>query len=108
MRGFIGQLEEGNIIPHTHHTYLYTHYDFYILYNGDRVIIFKWGKSIWLKYSFISKIIYANVSTKERAPSKLDDVTAPVELTFTYSVYWEKTKYFIIIFNFERPYLKNK
>lgn len=72
MRGFVGQLEEGNLIPHTHHTYLYTHYDFNFLYNKDR-------------------IIYANVSTKERAPSKLDDVTAPVELTFTYSVYWEKS-----------------
>lgn len=37
MRGFIGQLEEGNLIPHTHHTYIYTHYDFYFEYNNDRV-----------------------------------------------------------------------
>ncbi len=27
------------------------------------------------------KIIFANVSTKERAPSKLDDVTAPIDGT---------------------------
>lgn len=37
MRGFIGQLEEGNLIPHTHNTFLYTHYDFYFQYNENRV-----------------------------------------------------------------------
>lgn len=37
MRGFIGHLEEANIIPHTHYTYIYTHYDFYFMYNNDRV-----------------------------------------------------------------------
>jgi len=73
MRGFIGQLEEGNILPHTHHTYIYTHYDFFFQYNDN-------------------KIIFANVSTNARAPSKLDDVTSAVELTFTYSVTWEKTE----------------
>ena len=37
MRGFIGQLEEGNILPHKHVTYMYTHYDFHFEYNEDRV-----------------------------------------------------------------------
>lgn len=37
MRGFIGQLEEGNILPHTHHTYIYTHYDFFFQYNDNKV-----------------------------------------------------------------------
>lgn len=41
---------------------------------------------------FFKKIIFANVSTNARAPSKLDDVTSAVELTFTYSVTWEKTE----------------
>lgn len=72
MRGFIGQLEEGNLLPHTHSIYVYTHFEFYFQYNADR-------------------IIFANVSTKERAPTKLDNVNAPVELTFTYGVVWEKT-----------------
>lgn len=72
MRGFIGQLEEGNLLPHTHSTYVYTHYDFYFEYNQDR-------------------IIFASVSTKERAPSQLDGITTPVSLTFTYSVTWEES-----------------
>lgn len=37
MRGFVGQLEEGNLLPHTHNTYIYTHYDFYFEYNKDQV-----------------------------------------------------------------------
>ncbi len=37
MRGFVGHFEEGNLLPHTHHTYLYTHYDFYLYFNEDRV-----------------------------------------------------------------------
>lgn len=41
MRGFIGRFEEGNLIPHTHHTYLYTHYHFNFEYNQNRVIIFQ-------------------------------------------------------------------
>lgn len=40
----------------------------------------------------VLKIIFANVSTNSRAPSKLDDLTTSVELTFTYSVVWEKTR----------------
>ena len=79
MRGFIGQLEEGNLLPHTHNTYIYTHYDFYFEYNNNQ-------------------IIFANVSTKERAPSKLDGIMAPIELTFTYSVTWEQTKYYFNLF----------
>ena len=40
MRGFIGRFEEGSLmtIPHTHHTYLYTHYHFTFEYNQNRVI----------------------------------------------------------------------
>jgi len=72
MRGFIGHFEEGNLIPHTHHMYLYTHYDFRFEFNQNR-------------------IIFANISTKERAPVSLDGVLAPVELTFTYSVQWNPT-----------------
>ena len=40
MRGFIGILEEANLLPHTHTTYIYTHYDFYFEYNKDRVIFY--------------------------------------------------------------------
>lgn len=72
MRGFIGQLEEGNLLPHTHNTYIYTHYDFYFEFNKNQ-------------------IIFANVSTKERAPSKLDGLMPPAEITFTYSVTWEQS-----------------
>lgn len=72
MRGFIGKFEETNLIPHVHHMYIYTHYNFHFGYNEDR-------------------IIFANVSTKDRAPSNLDLLTAPVDLTFTYSVTWQKT-----------------
>lgn len=74
MRGFIGKFEETNLIPHVHHTYVFTHYNFYFEYNDDR-------------------IIYANVSTKDRAPSNLHDLSAPVELTFTYSATWRKTEH---------------
>ncbi len=45
MRGFIGHFEEGNLIPHTHHTYLYTHYHFYFEYNENRVCYDGWGNS---------------------------------------------------------------
>jgi transmembrane 9 superfamily protein 1 len=97
MRGFIGQLEEGNILPHKHYTYIYTHYDFYFEYNEDRVCDYFFKLMFFIndrmkRYFLNKQIIFANVSTKERAPSKLDDVTAPIELTFTYSVTWEMSK----------------
>lgn len=95
MRGFIGQLEEGNILPHTHHTYIYTHYDFFFQYNDNKVIIlvFMINENWKIDHeNLFKKIIFANVSTNARAPSKLDDVTSAVELTFTYSVTWEKTE----------------
>ena len=73
MRGFIGHLEENYInIPHTHNTFIYTHFEFSFLFNQDR-------------------IIFANVSTRQRAPTKLDGLTAPVELTFTYGISWQET-----------------
>lgn len=37
IRGFIGKFEETNLIPHVHHMYIYTHYNFYFEYNEDRV-----------------------------------------------------------------------
>lgn len=43
----------------------------------------------------ILQIIFANVSTKEQAPVGLDSVSAPFEVSFTYSVKWTKTRYFI-------------
>jgi len=74
MRAFLGKFEETNLIPHVHHMYIYTHYNFYFEYNEDR-------------------IIHANISTKDRAPSKLDNLENPVDLTFTYSVFWQKTNH---------------
>ncbi len=38
IRGFIGHLEEGSILPHNHKTYLWTHLHFAFEYNGDQVI----------------------------------------------------------------------
>ncbi len=40
MRGFVGKFEEENLIPHVHHMYIYTHYDFYFEYNGNKVSYF--------------------------------------------------------------------
>lgn len=74
MRSFIGKLEEGNLIPHVHHTFIYTHYNFYFEYNDNR-------------------IIFANVSTRDRAPSSLDDLKDNIKLTFTYSVTWSKSSH---------------
>ena len=37
MRGFIGKFEETNLIPHVHHMYIYSHYNFYFEYNDNRV-----------------------------------------------------------------------
>ena len=39
MRGFIGHLEEGGLLPHIHKTYLWHHLHFNIEYNGDHVSI---------------------------------------------------------------------
>ncbi|XP_052763793.1 transmembrane 9 superfamily member 1-like isoform X2 [Mya arenaria] len=72
IRGFIGHLEEGGFLPHTHKVYLWAHLHFNIEYNGEH-------------------IIYANVSTKEKEPVSLDDVTAPLEVAFTYSVKWHNS-----------------
>lgn len=72
VRGFIGHLEEGGFLPHNHKIFLWAHLSFHIEYNGDQ-------------------IIFANVSTKEQAPVGLDSVSAPFEVSFTYSVKWTKT-----------------
>lgn len=37
IRGFIGHLEEGSILPHNHKTFLWTHLHFSFEYNGDQV-----------------------------------------------------------------------
>ncbi|XP_076437567.1 transmembrane 9 superfamily member 1-like [Babylonia areolata] len=72
IRGFIGQLEEGDFLPHHHSLYLWTHFHFYILYNANHVI-------------------YANVSTKDSEPVLLDGVTGPFQVRFTYSITWIPT-----------------
>ena len=73
IRGFIGHLEEGGFLPHTHKIYLWAHLHFNLEYSGDQ-------------------IIYANVSTKEQSPVSLDGVSAPFEVAFTYSVKWIESK----------------
>ncbi|KAL5014817.1 hypothetical protein ScPMuIL_009087 [Solemya velum] len=72
IRGFIGHLEEGGFLPHTHKIYLWAHLHFNIEYNGNQ-------------------IIFANVSTKEQPPVSLDNINVPVEVAFTYSVKWHET-----------------
>lgn len=93
MRGFIGKFQEGNLIPHTHETYLYTHYDFKFEYNNDRVrwYLKKRNFLILKVYFIICQIIFANVSTSDRVPSTLNGVTGPIDVTFTYSVQWTQT-----------------
>ncbi|CAH1776014.1 unnamed protein product [Owenia fusiformis] len=73
VRGFIGHLEEGGFLPHNHKIYLWAHHHFNVEYNGEQ-------------------IIFANVSTKDTPPVSLEDVVAPFEVTFTYSVKWHETK----------------
>ncbi|XP_022257010.1 transmembrane 9 superfamily member 1-like, partial [Limulus polyphemus] len=73
LRGFIGHLEEGGFLPHTHKLYLWTHLTFNIEYNEN-------------------KIIGANVSTKDHSPLSLDNLEAPVDVTHTYSVNWIPSK----------------
>lgn len=72
LRGFIGHLEEGAFLPHTHKTFLWAHLHFNIEYNG-------------------ASIISANVSTSNHQPISLDDVEVPLEVDFTYSVSWIET-----------------
>lgn len=38
VRGFIGHLEEGSFLPHTHKVFLWAHLNFNIAYNGDQVM----------------------------------------------------------------------
>ncbi|XP_038052183.1 transmembrane 9 superfamily member 1-like [Patiria miniata] len=73
LRGFVGHFEEGGFIPHTHKLFLWHHHTFYIEYNKDQ-------------------IVYANITTRDRMPLNLDDVVAPLEVQFTYSVVWQETK----------------
>ncbi|XP_077518018.1 transmembrane 9 superfamily member 1-like [Amblyomma americanum] len=70
--GFIGQLEEGSLIPHKHKLYLWTHLTFNIEYHGDQVIS-------------------ANVTVTDGVPMLLDEMTAPLDITHTYSVRWLPT-----------------
>jgi len=39
------------------------------------------------------QIIFANVTNQEKTPIILEGVSAPLEITFTYSVKWHKTEY---------------
>ncbi|XP_068737553.1 transmembrane 9 superfamily member 1-like isoform X1 [Montipora capricornis] len=72
LRGFIGHLEEGGFLPHTHKVFLWAHLHFNIAYNGDQ-------------------IISANVSTANHQPISLDNLDYPFEVSFTYSVTWGPT-----------------
>ncbi|XP_074656952.1 transmembrane 9 superfamily member 1-like [Tubulanus polymorphus] len=73
VRGFIGHLEEGGFLPHTHKIHLWAHLHFNIEYNGD-------------------KIIFANVSTRDQAPVNLDAAKTPFDVIFSYSVKWIPSK----------------
>ncbi|XP_042896527.1 transmembrane 9 superfamily member 1 isoform X2 [Parasteatoda tepidariorum] len=73
LHGFIGHLEEKGFLPHSHKIYLWTHLTFNIMYNNN-------------------KIISANVSNVGSPPFSLNDVTAPISVTHTYSVNWVETK----------------
>ncbi|XP_043914417.1 transmembrane 9 superfamily member 1 [Protopterus annectens] len=72
IRGFVGYVEESGFLPHTHKIGLWTHLDFNIEYNGDR-------------------IIFANVTMKDVKPFSLDDAHIPLSVTHTYSVHWFET-----------------
>ncbi|XP_069796855.1 transmembrane 9 superfamily member 1 isoform X4 [Narcine bancroftii] len=72
IRGFVGYLEESTFLPHTHKVGLWTHLDFHVEYNGDRVI-------------------HANVSVRDVKPQSLDELRAPASMTHTYSVRWHET-----------------
>uniref|UniRef100_A0ACB8EWD3 Uncharacterized protein n=1 Tax=Sphaerodactylus townsendi TaxID=933632 RepID=A0ACB8EWD3_9SAUR len=74
LRGFVGYMEESGFLPHSHKIGLWTHLDFHLEWNGDR-------------------IIYANVSVRDVKPTSLDDVRGPgpLSITHTYSVRWSET-----------------
>ncbi|XP_030043404.1 transmembrane 9 superfamily member 1 [Microcaecilia unicolor] len=72
IRGFLGYMEESGFLPHTHKVGLWTHLDFNVHYNDDR-------------------IIFANVSVQDVKPFSLDDTREPLSLTHTYSVRWFET-----------------
>lgn len=72
IRGFVGYMEESGFLPHTHKIGLWSHLDFNIEYNEDR-------------------IVFANVSVRDVKPFSLDDVREPLSLTHTYSVRWFPT-----------------
>ena len=95
IRGFIGHLEEGSILPHNHKTYLWTHLHFSFEYNGDQVCVWRWPVQVDNSthlYCCIFQVITANVSTLGISPLPLDDVIAPLKVTFTYSAKWSETK----------------
>ncbi|XP_026546192.1 transmembrane 9 superfamily member 1 [Notechis scutatus] len=72
LRGFVGYMEESGFLPHTHKIGLWTHLDFYLEWNGDR-------------------IIYANVSVRNVKPTSLDDIQGVMPVAYTYSVHWSET-----------------
>ncbi|XP_067325660.1 transmembrane 9 superfamily member 1 [Anolis sagrei] len=72
LRGFVGYMEESGFLPHSHKIGLWTHLDFHLEWNGDR-------------------IIYANVSVRNVKPTSLDDVQSSLSITHTYSVRWSET-----------------
>uniref|UniRef100_A0A8C5SHY1 Transmembrane 9 superfamily member n=1 Tax=Laticauda laticaudata TaxID=8630 RepID=A0A8C5SHY1_LATLA len=72
LRGFVGYMEESGFLPHTHKIGLWTHLDFYLEWNGDR-------------------IIYANVSVRNVKPTSLDDIQGVMPIAYTYSVHWSET-----------------
>ncbi|KAG8455382.1 hypothetical protein GDO86_001541 [Hymenochirus boettgeri] len=72
IRGFLGYMEESGFLPHTHKIGLWSHLDFNIEYNDDR-------------------IIYANVSVRDVKPFSLDDVRETLSLTHTYSIRWSSS-----------------
>lgn len=89
IRGFLGHLEEGPVLPHNHKTYLWTHLHFTFEYNGQQVLPTVLADYVTL---LVTKVISANVSTNGVVPVNLNDITAPLEVTHTYSARWFSTK----------------
>lgn len=48
IRGFLGHLEEGPVLPHNHKTYLWTHLHFTFEYNGKQVLYILYVEITWL------------------------------------------------------------
>ncbi|XP_066932000.1 transmembrane 9 superfamily member 1-like [Clytia hemisphaerica] len=85
VRGFIGHLEESGFLPHKHKVRLWTHLNFHLEYNND-------------------KIITANATTTGHKPILLEDITEfPLKVEFTYSTFWKSTNV-----KFEDRLTKNK